>query len=88
MMGSTAVGLRRTVHAIALLSIVTVAVAVLVVPTTDAAPAGNCTFYNNANHSKVVGQRGYDCCNNYVSWGVTSAYSVCGGCFVCFPPPR
>ena len=84
----SAAGLRRLVHAAVLLSVVAVAVVVLAVPMTNAAPAGNCTYYNNANHSKVVGQRGYDCCNNYVSWGSTSAYSVCGGCFICFPPPR
>ena len=80
--------IRRTLHAIVLIAVVALAVAVLAIPSADAAPAGNCTFYNNANHSKVVGQRGYDCCNNYVSWGSTSAYSTCGGCFICFPPPR
>ena len=80
--------IRRATHVIALLAIVAMAVVVLAVPTSEAAPAGNCTFYNNANHSKVVGQRGKDCCNNTVSWGVTSPYSVCGGCFICFPPPR
>ena len=80
--------IRRATHVIALLAIVAMAVVVLAVPTSEAAPAGNCTFYNNANHSKVVGQRGKDCCNNTVNWGVTSPYSVCGGCFICFPPPR
>lgn len=48
----------------------------------------NCTYYNNANHSKVVGQFGYDCCNNPVAWGKKTQYSECGGCFPCFPPPR
>ena len=80
--------LRRGVQVVALLAVFAVAVVVLAMPTSDAAPAGNCTFYNNANHSKVVGQRGKDCCNNVVSWGVTSSYYVCGGCFICFPPPR
>jgi len=80
--------LRRILQVVALLAIVAVAVVMLATPTSDAAPAGNCTYYNNPNHSKVVGQRGYDCCNNYVSWGTTSAYAVCGGCFICFPPPR
>ncbi|HSS51673.1 MAG TPA: DUF6289 family protein [Thermoanaerobaculia bacterium] len=56
-------------------------------PVTFASPAGNCTFYNNASHSTVVGQRGKDCCNNPVSWGVTSSFYTCGGCFICFPPP-
>jgi hypothetical protein len=79
--------LRRTLHALVLIAVVAVGVAVLL-PSADAAPAGNCTYYNNANHTKVIGQRGYDCCNNYVSWGNTSSYYVCGGCFICFPPPR
>lgn len=48
----------------------------------------NCTYYNNAAHSKVVGQFGYDCCNNPVAWGKKTQYSSCGGCFPCFPPPR
>jgi hypothetical protein len=48
----------------------------------------NCTYYNNAAHTTVVGQFGYDCCNNPVHWGRKSAYSSCGGCFVCFPPPQ
>lgn len=26
--------------------------------------ASNCTYCNNASHSQVVGQFGYDCCNN------------------------
>jgi hypothetical protein len=48
----------------------------------------NCTYYNNANHSRVVGQFGYDCCNNPVAWGKKTAYKDCGGCFPCFPPPQ
>ena len=48
----------------------------------------NCTYYNNASHSIIVGQFGYDCCNNPVAWGKKSKYSVCGGCFPCFPPPQ
>ena len=62
-------------------------VAATTAPSTEASPAGNCTFYNNASHTTVVGQRGKDCCNNVVSWGVTSSYYVCGGCFICYPPP-
>ena len=52
-----------------------------------AAVVSNCTYYNNANHTQVVGQFGYDCCNNPVSWGRKSSFKVCGGCFICFPPP-
>jgi hypothetical protein len=56
-------------------------------PVTEASPAGNCTFYSNASHTTVVGQRGKDCCNNPVSTGTTSPYYTCGGCFICYPPP-
>lgn len=55
--------------------------------TTPAVAASNCTYYNNAAHSVVVGQFGYDCCNNKVAWGHKTQFSVCGGCFVCIPPP-
>jgi len=69
-------------------SAIVFAVFVLVAPATQAAPKGNCTYYNNAAHTTVVGKFGKDCCNNTVAWGVTSPYKVCGGCFVCVPPPR
>ena len=49
--------------------------------------ASNCTYYSDASHTTVVGQYGKDCCNNTVAWGVKTQYSVCGGCFICFPPP-
>ena len=64
------------------------AVAVVTLPSHEAQAASNCTYYNNAAHSKVVGQFGYDCCNNPVAWGKKTSYSVCGGCFPCVPPPR
>lgn len=50
--------------------------------------ASNCTYYSDATYSTVVGQYGYDCCNNYVAWGVKTRYSICGGCFICYPPPQ
>lgn len=46
----------------------------------------NCTYYSNASMTKIVGQFGYDCCNNAVAWGKKTAYKQCGGCFPCFPP--
>ena len=55
--------------------------------TSAAAAVSNCTYYNNAQHTVVVGQFGYDCCNNPVAWGRKSSFSSCGGCFICFPPP-
>jgi hypothetical protein len=53
-----------------------------------ASSGSNCTYYSNASHTTVVGQFGKDCCNNPVAWGIKTKYSVCGGCFVCLPPPR
>jgi len=84
----TSVTLRRAILATFLLSVMAFALLVLAVPASVAAPSGNCTYYNNAAHTTVVGQYGYDCCNNRVAWGTKTQYSVCGGCFVCFPPPR
>lgn len=54
---------------------------------TAAAAVSNCTYYNNAQHTNVVGQFGRDCCNNPVAWGHKTQYSECGGCFPCIPPP-
>jgi hypothetical protein len=66
--------------------ILTAALSAVAVPAVDA--SSNCTYYNNAAHSQVVGQVGYDCCNNYIHWGTTSAYKVCStACFICYPPP-
>ena len=56
--------------------------------TRETVAASNCTYYNNAAHTTVVGKFGYDCCNNPVAWGKKTQYSVCGGCFPCTPPPR
>jgi hypothetical protein len=71
----------------AVLAALLIGVAATAPPVTEAAPAGNCTFYSDASHTTVVGRRGKDCCNNPVSQGTTSAFYVCGGCFVCVPPP-
>jgi Family of unknown function (DUF6289) len=77
----------RLILATCLLGVTVMAIAALATPSSQAAPAGNCTYYNNANHTKVVGQFGKDCCNNTVAWGVRTSYYVCGpGCFICFPP--
>jgi len=59
--------------------------AMVSVPSLDA--ASNCTYYSDATKTTVVGQYGYDCCNNKVAWGRKTQYSVCGGCFICYPPP-
>lgn len=57
------------------------------VPPSEAAPSGNCTYYSDASKTTVVGQYGYDCCNNRVAWGQKTSYYTCGGCFLCVPPP-
>jgi len=88
MMRPTAATVRRATFATFVLSVITFAVSVLSVPSTQAAPAGNCTYYSNGSYTTVVGQYGYDCCNNYVAWGQKTKFSRCGGCFICFPPPR
>ncbi|WP_434419302.1 DUF6289 family protein [Nannocystis pusilla] len=31
--------------------------------------ASNCTYYSDASRTTVVGQYGYDCCNNKIAWG-------------------
>lgn len=66
----------------------TALVAAEVTPDALATLASNCTYYNNANHSQIVGQFGYDCCNNRVAWGRKTQYAACGGCFPCVPPPQ
>jgi hypothetical protein len=77
--------LRNALFAILLLTMMAIGL-MASVPTLDA--ANNCTYYNNAAHTTVVGQYGTDCCNNKVAWGVKTQYSECSaGCFVCTPPP-
>ena len=79
---------RRVILASVLLSVTAFAIIALAVPTSEAAPSGNCTYYNNASHTTVVGQFGYDCCNNRDAWGKKTDFSSCAGCFNCYPPPR
>jgi len=68
---------------------VTTTGAVTTVVTDDFALAGsNCTYYSDATLTVVVGRFGKDCCNNTVAWGHKTQFKVCGGCFICFPPPQ
>lgn len=76
---------RRALFAAFLLAIALFST--VAVPSSEAAPSGNCTYYSDASKTTVVGQYGYDCCNNRVAWGSKTAYYTCGGCFICFPPP-
>jgi hypothetical protein len=55
---------------------------------TDAVAVSNATYYSSGAHTQVVGQFGYDCCNNPVAWGIKTKFVVYGGCFPCVPPPR
>ena len=79
---------RSRILLIATMFVVGVLFAVASYSPTDAAPTANATYYNNAAHTTVVGQFGYDCCNNYVAWGIKTKFVVYGGCFLCVPPPR
>ena len=88
MIRPTSATVRRAILATFLLSVIAFALLVLAAPATVSAPSSNCTYYNNAAHTHVVGQYGYDCCNNRVAWGTKTKYSACGACFVCVPPPR
>jgi hypothetical protein len=76
------------VAAAAVLGVIVFALGVLVTPKTEAAAGSNCTYYSSGSYTTVVGQFGYDCCNNKVAWGTKTKWSRCGGCFICFPPPR
>lgn len=87
-MGTWSKGRRALIVVTLVLCTVLVAVAFAMLPSRNAEAASNCTYYNNAAHTTVVGQFGYDCCNNPVAWGRKTQYSVCGGCFPCIPPPR
>jgi hypothetical protein len=54
----------------------------------NAAPANNCTYYSDATFTTVVGQFGYDCCNNRVARGIKTQFVQCSqACFLCTPPP-
>ena len=76
--------MRKAAFTLLLLTLLALA-AMVSVPSLDA--ASNCTYYSDATYTTVVGQYGYDCCNNTVAWGRKTQYSKCGGCFFCYPPP-
>ena len=76
--------MRKTLFTLLLLTLLALG-AMVSVPSLDA--ASNCTYYSDASKTTVVGQYGYDCCNNKVAWGRKTQYSTCGGCFLCVPPP-
>ena len=76
--------MKRAVFTLLLLTLLALG-AMVSVPSLDA--ASNCTYYSDATYTTVVGQYGYDCCNNKVAWGRKTQFSQCGGCFICYPPP-
>jgi hypothetical protein len=57
-------------------------------PAEAAAGKQDCTFFSDASHTTVVGQRGVDCCGNSIDSGVTSPYFTCEPVPVCIwcPP--
>ena len=76
--------IRKLLLVLAVVAVATLAAA----PVTEAIQNGLCTYYNNAQHSQVVGQRGFDCCGNPVNWGITSSFVFCHQeyCVWCPPP--
>jgi hypothetical protein len=76
--------MKKAIFTVLLLTLLALG-AMVSVPSVDA--ASNCTYYSDATKTTVVGQYGYDCCNNKVAWGRKTPYSQCGGCFICYPPP-
>lgn len=83
-MSHNAHSVRKALLAAVLLTLLAAA-AMVSVPVVEA--ASNCTYYSDASMTTVVGQYGYDCCNNKVAWGRKTQWSQCGGCFICYPPP-
>jgi len=81
---------RRAIFATVMVGVMVLAVTALSISPAPAAPGfgSNCTYYSDASHTTVVGKFGKDCCNNTVAWGVKTSFKVCGGCFICYPPPR
>jgi hypothetical protein len=79
--------LRKAILVMLLLAAATFVV--MSAPVSEAAGGTNCTYYSDASYTTVVGQFGYDCCNNPVAWGIKTAYAQCSSaCFICYPPPR
>lgn len=77
----------RLLVATLLVAVVTLVSTALLAPSSEAASAANCSYYNNANHTTLVGQFGKDCCNNVIAWGSKTTFSECGSaCFLCVPP--
>ena len=56
--------------------------------TAEAVSNQDCTYFSDATHSHVVGQRGVDCCGASIDSGVTSPYFVCGPVPVCIWCPE
>ena len=71
-------GLRVRI-ALAALVLVTgvVSVATLATPAQAMFTPGVCTYYSNAQHHTVVGQRGTGCCGEVISWGVVTNFRTC-----------
>ncbi|HKI02709.1 MAG TPA: hypothetical protein VKK31_12085 [Thermoanaerobaculia bacterium] len=81
-------GIRRTALAALVFAALALAILASAPQPVHAVQQGLCTYWTDANHSKVVGQRGQDCCGNPVNWGSTSAFVECHQeyCVWCPPP--
>lgn len=83
---------RKLVVALGLTFALALTVFAVAPRTAEASSGGNqdCTFFSDASHSQVVGQRGLDCCGNSIDAGTTSPYFVCEAvpvCIWCPPTP-
>ena len=85
--------MKRVLNVRLFIAAVTLAVALVglfaALPETQAF-VGVCTYYNNAKHQQVVGQRGTGCCGESVNWGIVTAYRTCGQIYcldIWCPPP-
>ena len=79
--------LRRAILAALLVPVLAMAM-VTSVPTSEAAPGPNCTYFSDASKTTVVGRFGKDCCNNTIAQGQKTPHYTCSqACLICYPPP-
>lgn len=74
---------RKLIVALGLTCVLALTVLATTPRPAEAASNKNCTYFSDASHSTVVGQRGVDCCGNSIDSGVTSPYVVCEPVPVC-----
>ncbi len=79
---------RKLIVALGLTCALALTVLAVAPRTAEAASNQDCTFFSDATHSHVVGQRGVDCCGASIDSGVTSPFFTCEPVPVCIwcPP--